>query len=108
MQRVRNNKKILEYFAACSSKDQKNILKFVNSDAIKTILEIIINILKGNLKIDENLKNKLKKYKSILYKLNCPKKSLKQKRKVLIQKGGFLNFLIPAVLGAILNKITRS
>jgi hypothetical protein len=35
----------------------------------------------------------------------CPKVSLKLKRRALIQKGGFLNVILPAVIGGVLSYI---
>ena len=53
-----------------------------------------------NMFISEDDKKRLYKYRNTLRKI-VSKSSLKQKKKVLIQKGGFLQFIIPAAITGI-------
>ena len=65
------------------------------------ICESVFKMLQGNL--DINLKSDLEnlaKYKIIFRKL-IKKSNLKTKKKILVQHGGFLQFLIPAVITGI-------
>jgi hypothetical protein len=87
---------------------RKAILKNVEPEMIKTLCEISHNTLNGNNSICNNTKKKLVGYKRELRNLACSKRSLSSKRKILVQRGGFLPALIGAVLsgliGAYLNK----
>jgi hypothetical protein len=108
MKRIEKNKFYLLLLADCKSKKfKRTLLENCGTDALKAILEIVLNVMKGNVKVSEKVRRKLKKYKSSLRKLICPQLSLKSKRKVLIQSGGFLNILLPTLIGGILNHILQ-
>jgi hypothetical protein len=87
---------------------RKAILKHVNPDVIKTLCEISYNTLNGNNKICSKTKKTLAGYKRHLRTLSSSKHSVSAKRKILMQKGGFVPALIGSVLsgllGAYLNK----
>lgn len=83
------------------TKLRNNILKEADPELIKTICEICMNILNGNIKIPVKCKDVLKKYKRTLRQISLTKANLNSKRKLLIQRGGFL----PIVLGTILSGI---
>jgi hypothetical protein len=90
----------------CKSKKlRKIILKHCDDDLLKAIIEIVLNVLKGNVDICEKTKLGLKKYKKSMRKLICPQLSLKAKRKVVQQSGGFLNILLPTIIGGVLSHI---
>lgn len=79
----------------------KAILKTGSPDLIRTVCEIIYNILRGNVNIDSKTKRTLRKYKKELRCLICPKRALSSKRKLLIQKGnGFISAAIGSVLAS--------
>lgn len=68
--------------------------------------------MNGNIPIDKKNLKRLKKYKKDMRTLknyNDQKKPIRTKRKILIQRGGFLQFVIPALLssaiGALINKV---
>lgn len=81
------------------------LLKHCDSEVIKTICEIVINILNGNHKVPKQIYNKLNKNKKVLRCLACPKKSISVKRKLIIQKGGFLPMLIGSVLSGVVGDL---
>lgn len=84
------------------------IISNSDDDFIKTLAEISLNTLNGNNPIDNKTKNKLRCYKRVIRKLACSKRCNKSKRKLIIQKGGFLPMLIGTILsgviGALFNK----
>jgi len=59
-------------------------------DLIKPIIECATNTHNGNYKLTKDKRSKLSKYKNRLRALIDPKISYKSKRKLLIQKGGFM------------------
>ena len=106
MKRIKENKELLKIISKCSkAKDRKVLLQKGSDEFIKSILEIVLNIVKGNVKIPDSAKRKLKKYKKVLRQLICPNTSLKFKRRTLIQKGGFLTTLLPTIIGGVLSYI---
>jgi len=103
---LKKNQHILHVLGKCNKKKfRKNILKYCDDDIIKTIAEIAINILNGNNKISPAQKAKLKKHKKQLRFLACAKKSIKAKRKILVQHGGFLPTLIGTILSGVIGKL---
>jgi len=113
--RVSNSlKSTLPFFkivARLPDKSRKRILTDLSGDqtAYDAIHEIAFNTIKGNVKLKKSQKAKLKKHQKVLKKFCClkSKKNIKKRLQLLIQSGGFLPILIPAVaaiLTSILNK----
>lgn len=63
--------------------------------------EIAHNTLKGNVKLNNDQKRKLKPYNNTLKNLCIKHKCSKRRKKLVIQSGGFLPILIPAITGLI-------
>ena len=82
-----------------SKRYNKSILKLLlDEQTVKAISECALNVLKGNAKLTDYQKGKLKKYKKEVRYLSVGK-NIRQKKKVIIQKGsGFLPFLIGPAL----------
>lgn len=88
-----------------SPKLRKSILQNCNFSTIKAIQEIAHNILIGNHEVTSKCFNALKRYKKDLRKFACSKSSGCSKRKIVVQKGGFVPLLISSVLSGIIGKI---
>lgn len=89
----------LQSLARSRPKQKKTILKVANNGQIKSICEVCLNVLKGNLPV--NIK-KLKKYKNIIRKLANKSISYGNKKRMLMnQTGGFLPLIAPAILSAL-------
>ena len=99
--RFEKNRKLLEIVGECKKKLRNSIILNSDNDFILTIIECVLNIMNGNVNLnDENFKI-LKPYNKTLKKLIKKKISLNNKRKIIVQKGGFLQFLIPAIISAV-------
>ena len=74
------------------------ILRNCENDLIHIICDCVYNMVKGNIPgLTQGKVNKLARHKTNLIKLT-QKLPIKEKRKVLVQKGGdFLPFLLPLV-----------
>ena len=79
----------------CKSKPSviRSIIKDADKDFIDCVSECCCNVLKGNVALTSKQKSKLLKHKTALRSVAKKNTSLKRK-KVLIQKGGFLSALI--------------
>jgi len=88
------------------------LLKNLNSSEVNTISEISKNCLLGNIPLRSCEFKNLKKFSKYLRLLARKNISLKNKKKILIQRGGFLTSLIApalALLGQYLfKKITKN
>ena len=108
MKRLKTNKHILHVLKNSKAKLRNAIIKSSHTDVIKTICEICLNTLNGNHTLKSKDKTKLKKYKNQIRNWAAPKLSLSSKRKILVQKGGFLPILISSILSGVLGKLINS
>ena len=69
--------------------------------------ECTINLLKGNIPLSKTQYDKFYKCKDVIRTLANRKNSLKAKKEVIIQRGGFLNVLLPLALTAIIELIHK-
>lgn len=97
MERIRNNRNYLNLLCTSKKRLREVLISNASNDQINSIREIILNILNGNLKIDNESFKKLEKKKKLLRELVKKSGGLKN-RKRIIQKGGFLSFIIPAII----------
>lgn len=102
-----DNKELLLAISKCKTCMRKAIyiklyIYIYKSDKklVNSICEMVFNLINGNLNINSSDFQKLKKYKTSLRKL-VKKSNLASKKKILVQNGGFLQFLIPAVVTGI-------
>ena len=89
---------------------RKDVLKTADTELIKTISEIVLNVLLGNIDLCLRDKNRLRKYKHYLRLLAAQNRNLPSKRKILVQNGGaflptLLTALLSSVVGTVLNNV---
>ena len=98
--RLSKLKSHLPFLCACfkgHGKQRRDMITAANRGQIESISEIALNQLKGNILIPKSSFERLKPYKDKLLYLTRKNPSLKQKKEVLNQKGGFL----PALVGIV-------
>ena len=80
------------------SRQRNAFLKSCKKHTIYAICEICRNVSRGNLPISNIRKKQLHKYKTHIRNLSKKSLTLKKRKEILNQKGGFLpSLLIPAV-----------
>ena len=77
--------------------ERKKLLNKVKDCVIDAISEIAKNCLAGNIPLSEEDFNNLKKYQNIL-RLISKNTPVEKRRNLIVQKGGFIDYLIPAAL----------
>lgn len=105
--KVKKNFDSLKLLSNCPKKLRNSVIKGASKELIDTICECILNFLNGNLNVPETDLEKLVKHKSSLRKL-LKRISLKEKKKVLIQKGGFLQILLPSIITGLASIISSA
>jgi len=101
MNRLKSQLHFLHVFKDAKPQARRALLASTTDDVIKTIVECEINTINGNHKLNKEEKSK---YNNRLRVLNGPKISFKSKRKLLIQKGGFIVTMLPSILsGTLIN-----
>ena len=78
---------------------RKLIVSKGDKNFYRAICVIILNILQGKIKLTEKETLLLQKYKNYLRKIIEP--STVKRKRILIQKGGFLSTLLPILLNGI-------
>ena len=105
--RIKTHAVLLKTLAHCTPKQRKALLKTADKGLIDAICECIVNVLHGNIKLSPSHKRSLSKHKNHLRKLSDRRTSLRERKRLLNQRGGFLlpmlmRLVVPAV-GAIAN-----
>ena len=97
MERVKRNLNGINDLVESFASKRRKIVRNANSDFTKAIADICYNIIKGNLVISEENKQQLKKNKKPIRKMADKKIPTFIKKKMMVQKGGILPGLIPAI-----------
>ena len=99
---------LLRVLSHCKPKIKNAILKNCENDLIHIICDCVYNMVKGNVPgLTQEKVNKLAHHKTSLIKLT-EKVPIKEKRKILVQKGGgFLPFLLPLVAPLIAKAVSK-
>lgn len=88
--RLQTNQPFLHLLSRSSAKRRKALIKQATKEELAALFEICFNILRGNLPLNSYMKKKLKRERHTLRTLANKKVSLKQKKEIANQKGGFL------------------
>ena len=100
-------KNILDILAdpSANKRIKKGIITSCDTKTINKICEIVLNVLNKNIKLSEEQLSNLKPYAKYCRKLLNKKLNIREKKSILIkkgiQRGGFLQFIIPAVVSGI-------
>ncbi len=102
---VKRTLPLLQVLAKSKPQIRNAIIEHGPTDLIKAISEIVLNVLKGVIKITPRQKKRLARYKNKLRDLTSNKVSQKVKRKFLSQKGGggglLASVLVPVAIAAL-------
>jgi hypothetical protein len=104
MNNIKKHQPILQVLQSANPKLRKAIIKNADDKTICTLVEIVTNLLNGNIPLKSHQRSQLLKFKNSLRKVKaCCSKHNKvinkgKARKLLNQSGGALPFLIPLLL----------
>ena len=97
---------LLKVLVDASPKLKKAIIKHAPTDLVTAISEIVLNLIKGVIKLTAHQKKRLSRYKKELLALVKKKVSLGKKRKILVQEGGgVVSILVPLALSLLSSKL---
>lgn len=96
--RLQRNITYLDVLAKAKPATRKAIVHNADKDLITCLCECALNILNGNIPLDRNQFNRLKKHQEKI-RLIASKNLKHTDRKEIIQNGGFLPALIAPILG---------
>ena len=97
---------LLKVLVDATPKLKKAIIKHAPTDLVTAISEIVLNLIKGVIKLTSAQKKRLSRYKKELLALAKKKVPLGKKRKILVQKGGgVVSILVPLALSLLSSKL---
>ena len=89
----------LEKVKGCKHK-RNHIINVAGKELAHCICDCVLNVLNGNIPLEYEEKERLRRHRKSLREL-VKKKTSDKKRKHLIQEGGFLGALIPILGGLV-------
>lgn len=98
--KFKKNQHLLYSLLDANPKLTRAIINSADIGLIKALAEIGLNILKNNLKITDQQKEKFRKYKNVLRRISSKYLTNKKKRKLLTQKG---SSIIPLLISTLLS-----
>lgn len=93
---------MLQVLKSANPQLRKAILERVPTEVIDVIGEICLNTLNGNVRISKSVLEKLKPYKGVMRQMSSSTVKDSKKRRLIVQKGGFLGILLGALLSGVL------
>lgn len=80
------------------AKRRRVLIETADKEEILAVSEIIDNLLRGNIPLSDKQRRRLKRHKTKLRNIASKRVSVKQKKRLLNQSGGFLSAIIPLAL----------
>ena len=102
--RVKKHGALLRYLSKAKPSTCKSIIKTCDKELINVLCECALNVLNGNVRLNPTQRKRLVRYKNGLRAITVKKTAL-QKKKDLLQKGGFLQALLSPILGILGNLV---
>lgn len=104
------NKQFLELISKLSKNKKfnsklKQIVLSATPDEINSVTEVAANTLKGNICYNNRSRSKLKQFQQEIRSIAKPKLSVKQRKNIIIQRGGFLSTLLAPILAAVASEL---
>ena len=99
---VKNNLPFLHLFTCCPEHQRQFLLETATPEQIHALVQIVFNILHGNIPVSKEVKRNLKKHADALVSLVESGVPFKTKKQTLAQEGGgFIQDLLIPVLTSI-------
>lgn len=98
----------LENLIKLAPRKRRALLEKASLQFIKSIVECVENVMSGNIRLQKECKEKLRKYKAILRKIFKSEKKLKVQKEIIVQNGGaFLPALLAPVVTILAERLLR-
>ena len=95
------------YLLAKSTPRRRNVLlRNASNEELRSLCELCLNVIKGNLPLNKNAFQRLKRHRKTLETLASKRVPLKQKREYINQKGGIIGQLATIALPLLTHLIT--
>ena len=98
---MRLNFHALRVLKTATPKLRKAIVSNCDRELVHSICECVLNLLNSNVMLSDCVTRKLREHRVVLRKVAYRRVPLSGKKKFIVQRGGFLQALLGAVLSAI-------
>jgi hypothetical protein len=95
---VVNHAGFIRKFKSAGNIQRKQYLMSASPREIGSLLECTLNVCNGNIPLTSRQLNSLKKHKKVIKQLSFGKSKFQNKKRLLVQKGGFLPLIASAAL----------
>ena len=106
MKRVKTNYHTLQVLKTADPKLRKAIISKCNKELVNCISECFLNVLNGNIQLPGCVTRMLQKHKAALRKVSDRRVPLSKKKKLIVQRAGFLLplLILPTLASLIFRK----
>lgn len=101
----RKHAAILRALCHLTNEQRLAVLRKADLKLVKCICECALNILRGNIPLKQPHKQRLKRYACLLRRLTDKNNSWKNKKRLIIQRGGFLPLILAPILSTVLSRL---
>ena len=108
MKRVKTNYHTLQVLKSADPKLRKAIISKCNKELVNCISECVLIVLNSNIKLTGCVTRKLQIRKAALRKISDRHVPLSKKKKLIVQRGGYLLPLLSAVIPTLASLIFRN
>ena len=99
---MKNNRGFLQLLADCPRQQRPFLLKTATPQQMRALVQVLRNVLGGNIPFPEENKRKLQCYKDALLKLSELDVPYKVKKQTLVREGGgFIEELLTPVISSL-------
>jgi len=95
--------RLLETLCHLNKNQRAAFLRVADIKFVRSICECVLNTLNGNVTLERRERDRLSKYKTTLRRIAAKRGNWKEKRKLLVQRGGFLPYIIGPILSILLS-----
>lgn len=93
---------MLSVLSKASPPLRKKLIQTASKEVIDTVCECCLNVLKGTIPLSKHQKQCLGKHRHVLRQMVQKKIPIRQKKKMLVQRGGILPLLLGPILKGVL------
>ena len=106
--RLKENVSFLRYLHDAKLQQQKQLLKSASRKELEAVCECAFNILRKNVPLEPRHVEQLRKTRNrrLVYKLVDKRIPLEEKRRMLVQSGGFPFALLAPIIGGLISAFT--
>jgi len=103
--RLENNQAFLQLLATTNPAQRNQLIRTASQDQLNSVCECAHNILRSNVPLSSDQIRKLRKHRSVVYRIADKRVPLGQKRKILEQNGGAIAAILIPVISAIASAV---